>query len=122
MGYRDRVTVCVSSQAGCAMGVGFCATGQMGLESNLTEGEIAAQVVWARREAARRWQRLARRRRSISTLVDFHTRHKFLLLAHSERHYRKLGRIVAEVKHFPSPTPMKNTVIFSWKGSPFMPR
>ena len=35
------------------MGCGFCATGQMGLESNLTEGEIAAQVVWARREAAR---------------------------------------------------------------------
>jgi len=48
-----------------------------------------------------RWQRLRRRRRSISSLVDFHTRYKFLLLAHSERHYRKLGRIVAEVK--PSP-------------------
>ena len=48
-----------------------------------------------------RWQRLARRRRSISSLVDFHTRHKFLLLAHSERHYRKLGRIVAEIKHSP---------------------
>ncbi len=31
MGYRDRVTVCVSSQAGCAMGCTFCATGQMGL-------------------------------------------------------------------------------------------
>jgi len=53
MGYRDRVTVCVSSQVGCAMGCGFCATGQMGLESNLSAGEIAAQVVWARREAAR---------------------------------------------------------------------
>ncbi|MBI3648101.1 MAG: 23S rRNA (adenine(2503)-C(2))-methyltransferase RlmN [Actinobacteria bacterium] len=53
MGYPDRVTVCVSSQAGCAMGCGFCATGQMGLQSNLTAGEIAAQVVWARREAAR---------------------------------------------------------------------
>ncbi len=53
MGYRDRVTACVSSQVGCAMGCGFCATGQMGLESNLTAGEIAAQVVWARREAAR---------------------------------------------------------------------
>jgi 23S rRNA (adenine2503-C2)-methyltransferase len=53
MGYRDRVTVCVSSQVGCAMGCGFCATGQMGLEANLTAGEIAAQVVWARREAAR---------------------------------------------------------------------
>ena len=49
--------------------------------------------------AYHRWQRLAHRRRSISSLVDFHTRHKFLLLAHSERHYRKLGRIVVEVKH-----------------------
>jgi 23S rRNA (adenine2503-C2)-methyltransferase len=52
MGYRDRVTACVSSQSGCAMGCGFCATGQMGLRNNLTAGEIAAQVVWARREAA----------------------------------------------------------------------
>jgi 23S rRNA (adenine2503-C2)-methyltransferase len=53
MGYRDRVTVCVSSQSGCAMGCTFCATGQMGLQNNLTSGEIAAQVVWARREAPR---------------------------------------------------------------------
>ena len=51
MGYRDRVTVCVSSQVGCAMGCTFCATGQMGLEHNLSAGEIAAQVVWARRAA-----------------------------------------------------------------------
>jgi uncharacterized protein YbgA (DUF1722 family)/uncharacterized protein YbbK (DUF523 family) len=48
--------------------------------------------------AYHRWQRLAQRRRPISSLVDFHTRHKFLLLAHSERHYRKLGRIVAVVR------------------------
>jgi 23S rRNA (adenine2503-C2)-methyltransferase len=53
MGYGDRVTVCVSSQAGCAMGCTFCATGQMGLQNNLTAGEIAAQAVWARREATR---------------------------------------------------------------------
>lgn len=45
MGYPDRVTVCVSSQAGCAMGCTFCATGQMGLQNNLTAGEIAAQAV-----------------------------------------------------------------------------
>jgi 23S rRNA (adenine2503-C2)-methyltransferase len=51
MGYPDRVTVCVSSQAGCAMGCTFCATGQMGLQNNLTAGEISAQAVWARREA-----------------------------------------------------------------------
>jgi 23S rRNA (adenine2503-C2)-methyltransferase len=53
MGYPDRVTVCVSSQSGCAMGCTFCATGQMGLKNNLTAGEISAQVVWARREAAK---------------------------------------------------------------------
>ena len=53
MGYRDRVTVCVSSQSGCAMGCTFCAAGQMSLKNNLTAGEIAAQVVWARREAAK---------------------------------------------------------------------
>jgi 23S rRNA (adenine2503-C2)-methyltransferase len=52
MGYRERVTACVSSQSGCAMGCGFCATGQMGLRNNLTAGEIAAQAWWARREAA----------------------------------------------------------------------
>jgi 23S rRNA (adenine2503-C2)-methyltransferase len=53
MGYRDRVTVCVSTQSGCAFGCGFCATGQMGLRNNLSAGEIAAQVVWGRREAVR---------------------------------------------------------------------
>jgi len=53
MGYADRVTVCISSQAGCAMGCTFCATGQMGLQNNLTAGEIAAQAIWARREAVR---------------------------------------------------------------------
>ncbi len=51
MAYPHRMTVCVSSQAGCAMGCGFCATGQMGLLNNLTAGEIASQVVWACRAA-----------------------------------------------------------------------
>jgi 23S rRNA (adenine2503-C2)-methyltransferase len=45
MAYRDRVTVCVSSQAGCAMGCGFCATGQAGFERHLTTGEIVEQVI-----------------------------------------------------------------------------
>jgi 23S rRNA (adenine2503-C2)-methyltransferase len=52
MGYPERVTACISSQSGCAMGCGFCATGQMGLRNNLTAGEIAAQAWWARREAS----------------------------------------------------------------------
>ena len=40
-----RVTVCVSSQVGCAMGCGFCATAAMGLVRNLTAAEIVAQVM-----------------------------------------------------------------------------
>jgi 23S rRNA (adenine2503-C2)-methyltransferase len=49
---RGRATVCVSSQAGCAMGCAFCATGQAGFERNLTAGEIVAQVVgFARTQA-----------------------------------------------------------------------
>jgi 23S rRNA (adenine2503-C2)-methyltransferase len=52
MGYPERVTACLSSQSGCAMGCGFCATGQMGLRNNLTAGEIAAQAWWARRAAS----------------------------------------------------------------------
>jgi 23S rRNA (adenine2503-C2)-methyltransferase len=45
MHYPDRSTVCVSTQAGCAMGCGFCATGQAGYERNLSVGEIVEQVV-----------------------------------------------------------------------------
>jgi 23S rRNA (adenine2503-C2)-methyltransferase len=51
MHYPDRATVCVSSQAGCAMGCTFCATGQAGFTRHLSAGEIVAQVVAARREA-----------------------------------------------------------------------
>jgi 23S rRNA (adenine2503-C2)-methyltransferase len=49
MRYPDRVTVCVSSQAGCGMGCPFCATGQGGLTRNLSTGEIVEQVVAAQR-------------------------------------------------------------------------
>jgi 23S rRNA (adenine2503-C2)-methyltransferase len=49
---RRRATVCVSSQAGCAMGCVFCATGQGGFERNLTTGEIIAQVTGFAREQA----------------------------------------------------------------------
>jgi 23S rRNA (adenine2503-C2)-methyltransferase len=45
MRYPDRVTMCVSSQAGCGMGCPFCATGQAGLTRNLSTAEIVAQVV-----------------------------------------------------------------------------
>ena len=45
MKYPDRVTMCVSSQAGCGMACPFCATGQAGLTRNLSTAEIVAQVV-----------------------------------------------------------------------------
>ena len=49
MRYTDRVTVCISSQAGCGMNCPFCATGQAGLTRNLTAGEITEQIVAAAR-------------------------------------------------------------------------
>jgi 23S rRNA (adenine2503-C2)-methyltransferase len=53
MRYPDRVTVCVSSQAGCGMNCPFCATGQAGLTRNLSSAEIVDQVVAAFRALAR---------------------------------------------------------------------
>jgi 23S rRNA (adenine2503-C2)-methyltransferase len=53
MRYPDRVTVCVSSQAGCGMNCPFCATGQAGLTRNLSTAEIVEQVVVAARAVAR---------------------------------------------------------------------
>jgi 23S rRNA (adenine2503-C2)-methyltransferase len=48
MGYPRRATLCISSQAGCALGCTFCATGQFGFERHLEPGEIVAQVAYAR--------------------------------------------------------------------------
>ena len=51
MRYTDRVTVCVSTQAGCAMACQFCATGQAGFGRQLSQGEIVEQVAVAMRAA-----------------------------------------------------------------------
>ncbi|MCW2885043.1 MAG: rRNA (adenine2503-C2)-methyltransferase [Streptosporangiaceae bacterium] len=53
MRYPERVTMCVSSQAGCGMNCPFCATGQAGLTRNLSTGEIVEQVVAGARALAR---------------------------------------------------------------------
>jgi 23S rRNA (adenine2503-C2)-methyltransferase len=45
MRYPDRVTMCISSQAGCGMNCPFCATGQAGLDRNLSTAEIVHQIV-----------------------------------------------------------------------------
>jgi 23S rRNA (adenine2503-C2)-methyltransferase len=59
MKYPDRVTMCVSSQAGCGMGCPFCATGQAGLTRNLSTAEIVAQVVAGERVLAPRGERVS---------------------------------------------------------------
>lgn len=49
---RGRRTLCISTQAGCAMGCVFCATGQMGFKRHLSSGEIVAQVMYYARMLA----------------------------------------------------------------------
>lgn len=53
MRYPDRVTMCISSQAGCGMNCPFCATGQGGLTRNLSTAEIVEQVLAGARSLAR---------------------------------------------------------------------
>jgi len=50
----DRGTLCVSSQAGCAVGCRFCSTGHQGFSRNLTTGEILAQLWFAEHQLRRR--------------------------------------------------------------------
>jgi 23S rRNA (adenine2503-C2)-methyltransferase len=54
MRYRRRATACVSSQAGCAMGCTFCATGQAGFERHLATHEIVEQVLRAQHASTQR--------------------------------------------------------------------
>ena len=51
---NGRVTFCISSQIGCALGCTFCLTGQMGLIRDLSVGEIVSQVLLLQREASSR--------------------------------------------------------------------
>lgn len=53
MRYPDRVTMCISSQAGCGMNCPFCATGQGGLTRNLSTAEIVEQVLAGARSLAK---------------------------------------------------------------------
>jgi 23S rRNA (adenine2503-C2)-methyltransferase len=56
--YDRRRTLCISTQAGCAMGCVFCATGQMGFQRHLTSGEIVAQVLYYARQLKERGERV----------------------------------------------------------------
>jgi 23S rRNA (adenine2503-C2)-methyltransferase len=62
----DRATLCVSSQAGCAVGCRFCSTGHQGFSRNLSTGEIIAQL-WHAEHSLR--QRFGRSERIISNVV-----------------------------------------------------
>ncbi len=59
MRYFERRSVCVSTQVGCAVGCQFCATGQMGLQRNLSSGEIVAQVLHFARALKAQDQRIS---------------------------------------------------------------
>jgi 23S rRNA (adenine2503-C2)-methyltransferase len=64
----DRGTLCVSSQAGCAVGCRFCSTGHQGFSRNLTTGEIVAQL-WHAEHHLRRRLNLAAGERAVSNVV-----------------------------------------------------
>jgi 23S rRNA (adenine2503-C2)-methyltransferase len=64
----DRGTLCVSSQAGCAVGCRFCATGHQGFSRNLTTGEVVAQL-WFAEHHLRRRLKLAEGERAITNVV-----------------------------------------------------
>lgn len=58
MAHRDRNTVCVSSQVGCALGCDFCLTGRMGFSRNLTASEIVDQVLFFARRLKKQDKRV----------------------------------------------------------------
>lgn len=58
MKYKYGNSICVSSQAGCRMGCGFCASGMDGLKRNLTPGEIADQILTIRRDTGEKINRV----------------------------------------------------------------
>jgi hypothetical protein len=51
--------------------------------------------------ALNRWRDILAKRKSRSSLVDFHTKHRLLILSHSQKHYQVTGRLVAKAKDIP---------------------
>ncbi|ADG97308.1 radical SAM enzyme, Cfr family [Segniliparus rotundus DSM 44985] len=93
MAYADRVTLCVSSQAGCGMACPFCATGQGGLTRNLSTAEIVEQVRLA--ALAARDGKLAGGARHLSNIV-------FMGMGEPLANYR---RVLDAVRRITSPAP-----------------
>ncbi len=88
MRYKDRATLCISSQAGCGMACPFCATGQGGLDRNLSTAEIVDQV----RAAAAMMQEEGSR---LSNIV-------FMGMGEPLANYK---RVVSAVRQITSPAP-----------------
>ncbi|HEY1012783.1 MAG TPA: 23S rRNA (adenine(2503)-C(2))-methyltransferase RlmN [Herpetosiphonaceae bacterium] len=91
----DRATVCVSTQAGCAMGCVFCATGRLGLLRNVSSGEILEQVMHFERTLRRESGELASRRgepvpNHVTNLVFMGMGEPF---ANYERWWEAVGRL-----------------------------
>ena len=78
MRYPGRVTLCVSSQAGCGMACPFCATGQNGLVRNLSAAEIVDQVraanAWLDERAAVLETLTAIRRAGADIVISYHAK------------------------------------------------
>jgi 23S rRNA (adenine2503-C2)-methyltransferase len=89
MRYRERTTVCISSQAGCGMACPFCATGQGGLTRNLSTAEIVDQVVRANADE------LARGERGVTNVV-------FMGMGEPLANYH---RVVAALRRMVDPAP-----------------
>lgn len=89
MPYRDRYTACISTQAGCAMGCLFCATGQMGFIRHLTAGEIVGQVIFLLRQQPQGLRNIVlmgmgeplHNYEATMTAIDILTSHKGLAIA-----------------------------------------
>ncbi len=98
MRYPDRATLCISSQAGCGMACPFCATGQGGLERNMSTAEIVDQVRSAAavmRDGAMPDVDGARRAGRLSNIV-------FMGMGEPLANYR---RVVAAVRRITDPAP-----------------
>lgn len=89
MHYHDRSTVCISSQAGCAMNCSFCATGQQGFFRHLGVGEIVEQVVWAIERT-----RITRGEKKLSNIVFMGMGEP---LANTRNVFRALARINTDI-------------------------
>jgi uncharacterized protein YbgA (DUF1722 family)/uncharacterized protein YbbK (DUF523 family) len=62
--------------------------------------------------AMKRWREMIARKWSVGNLVEFHTENKLLILSHSERHYRMMGKLVAGGKRMPIKALYENYEIF----------